>query len=201
MKRIIAVLLIACLCFSIAACGTNENKPTSIESDNNSQTTEASKAELTETVIDTGLTIGELKEFAIGDAEEYTENIIENNIAEFSFSTTFEKWSGKLSGENVIEFTIEIEKVTATTKEEFQGLAYYGFTDFGKLSWNQVPSAFSIMYIMNGFVMLGGSGEITMDDAAGVLLNGETLTTGNWSLSATFDDSADNVKIMGIYQE
>ena len=200
MKRIIAVLLIACLCFSIAACGTNENKPTSIESDNNAQTTEPNKAEPSNTeqaqkVIETGLTIETLKAVAGSSVEEYKEN-----DTEFSFSTIFAEWCGRKNDSNVLEFTIELDKVILTTVDEFSEAAYYAYTDYKQLIYNQSTSACSVMYIMEICAILGES-DITLGEASRVIVNNKTLTVGKWSLSATFDDSADNVKITGIYQE
>ena len=196
MKKIISALLVFCLCTSFCACNADTQHSSSVKEQETSTPTEAIE-------IQSGLTIDRLKSFASSSGvKDYQEVEIDNEKKEFSFTSAgIAHFRGVASGENVIEFSLSLTNVIANTSDEFAQLAYVGFQDFGKLTYNQVTSALSVMYVLDIYVMLGGSKDITLAEGVAVITDKTELEVNDWSISADFDTVDNTITISAKYQK
>lgn len=195
MKYIISVILVVLICFSLCSCDNPNNKEINGDSQSSASTEENTGASAS-----TGLPLEKLKAYASASGvEKYNEVECDDGDTEFSFEASLSEYTGKMSNGEVSEFSIYIENVQANTSDEFSKIAYIGYQDYKQLTWNQLPSAISVSHIMNIYVLLGGSGDITIGEAVAVITDNAVLSIDNWSISATFDTDNNNLTIYFSY--
>lgn len=195
MKHIISVILVVLICFSLCSCDNSNNKEINGDSQPSASTEENKGAS-----VSTGLPLEKLKAYASSSGvENYNEVECDDGDTEFSFEASLSEYTGKINNDEVSEFSIYIENVQANTSDEFSKIAYIGYQDYKQLTWNQLPSAISVSHIMNIYVLLGGSGDITIGEAVAVITDNAVLSINDWSISATFDTDNNNLSIYFSY--
>ena len=196
MKKIIAMLLILCLCIGLCACGGNT---TSEQSDSTTTTTTTTVTTTTIPDIITGLTISALKNFASSSGvEQYNETDAVNSIKEFTFESTFASWKGEMSGTNVVSFTQSYENVTADTSDEFLAWGYLAMTNPGQLTYNQLIAAVGVLALGDTCKLLGKS-DVPLGTLVDTIMNNSSLSIDNWTISVELNRDLNTLVIHTNY--
>ena len=199
MKKLITLLLIVCLVLCISSCGSNHQLDD--QSDSDIGTTDKIQEEITTTtttkhIVQSGLTLDELKAFAGSDYQQSNE---EDGSTKFSMKCVGEPLNGVALGDNVVEFTLNVTNVVADTADEFLAYAYVGYQNIGQLTYNQLNSYMSVVYIMDVNLLLGGSKELTLGEVVSVIMDQEVININGWTISADFDTTENTVNIYSKY--
>ncbi len=195
MTHIRNLCLVLLICVSLCACD-NSNIGESIEYSQPSASTQETKHK----AVASGLSIDALKSYADSSGvDNYSEVECDDGSTKFSFESSSSSYSGYCINGDVTKFSIYIDNVQANTSEEFVNIAYTGYQDIMQLTWNQLPSAFSVDHIMRLYYILSGNKDITLGEAASVITDTTLITADKWSISAIFDTDKNDLTIYFSY--
>lgn len=200
MKKVIAILLVFCLCVGLCACGNDSDDDTRSRKKSKKETQQTEETIKEEPIIESGVTIEKLYSIFSDPEEDYKETQLGINRKKFSFRNGKFITEGVLSGDNLIEFSWTFPDIYAETPDEFQAVMDAMKANINNIPDTQFGSAQMILIFMMGIIVFDASVNPTVGEIYSAITEHTEIKTVNWVWNVEVDYAADQAIVHAKYR-